>query len=235
MGFSPAELIGLPDLRAFGEFVVTNDGDVHPVSDAAAAGTESGLDVPQMTTLARGISGEPSYQVIGEVSATFTFRADRADRAARGASNAGTTLPIPPPNLDGSQVHLEAGPGLAAIWSQPAGMPALVVGRAFAPRAFSSGVPFETVRNYLLSLPGLPPDVATQLHTFTADGSTLPLPVPADHFTTSTAEVAGTQATVLSTRDRSMAAIVWVDDGVVTAVAGVVDAEEVLSIARNLR
>jgi hypothetical protein len=132
-------------------------------------------------------------------------------------------------------VRLVAGPGVAQLWSSSAGAPALLVGRAVAPRAFSSGVPFQTVRDYLLSLPGLPEDVATQLRTFTADGSTLPLPVPADEVTTSSAEVNGEPATVLSTRDRTMAAVVWVDDGVVTAVAGALDTDEVLSVARELR
>jgi hypothetical protein len=40
---------------------------------------------------------------------------------------------------------------------------------------------------------------------------------------------------VLATRDRALAAVVWVDDGVVTAVAGSLDTDEVLSIARGLR
>ena len=91
------------------------------------------------------------------------------------------------------------------------------------------------MRDYLLSLPGLPDDVAAQLRTFTADGSTLPLPVPADQVTTSSAQVDGVPATVLATRDRTLAAVVWVDDGVVTAVAGSLDADEVLSVARELR
>jgi hypothetical protein len=132
-------------------------------------------------------------------------------------------------------VRLVAGPGVAQVWASPAGVPALVVGRAVAPTAFSSGVPFETVRDYLLSLPGLPDDVAAQLRTFTADGSTLPLPVPADEATTSSTEVDGVPATVLRTRDRAFAAVVWVDDGTVTVVAGSLDPDEVLAVASGLR
>ena len=101
--------------------------------------------------------------------------------------------------------------------------------------AFSSGVPFETVRDYLLSLPGLPEDVAAQLRTFTADGSTLPLPVPSDYVTTTTEDVDGESATVLATRDRTLAAVVWVEDGEVTVVAGALDTGEVLEVARGLR
>ena len=232
VGFSASDLIALPDLRAYGEVEVTSDVEVSSVPDAAAAAAQTGLDAPEVTSLPRGVSGEPVYLVGDEVSATFTFS---VDRAAHAAAEAGTTLPPPPPGLDGSQVRLVAGPGLAAIWSQSAGVPALVVGRAVAPTAFSSGVGFEAVRDYLLSLPGLPDDVAARLGVFTADGDTLPLPVPADRVTTSSAQVGGVPATVLTTRDRTMAGVVWVEDGVVTAVAGSLDVDEVLSIARGLR
>jgi hypothetical protein len=205
---------------------------VHRVAGSAAAAAQTGLDVPKVTTLPRGVSGEPTYQVGGRVSATFTFSADRAENAA---AEAGETLPPVPAGLDGGQVRLVAGPGVAQVWASSAGVPALVVGRAVAPSAFSSGVPFETVRDYLLSLPGLPDDVAAQLRTFSADGSTLPLPVPADQVTTSSAHVNRAPATVLTTRDRALAAVVWVDGGLVTVVAGSLDADEVLSIARELR
>ncbi|MFC7615062.1 hypothetical protein ACFQV2_17620 [Actinokineospora soli] len=126
------------------------------------------------------------------------------------------------------------GPGVAAVWAQ-SGVPSLVVGRAVAPKAYSTGVPFEVLRDYLLSVPGLPADVAAQLRTFTADGATLPLPVPGDYFRTSTAEVHGVPATVLAAKDGTMAAVLWVEDGVVTAVAGAFDDDEVLAIAEGLR
>ncbi len=232
VNFSTSDLVALPDLGAYGEVVVTGAVDVTPVPDAAAAAAATGLDVPKVTTLPRGVSGEPAYQVGRQASATFTFS---AERAARSAAESGSALPPLPPGLDGSQVRLVAGPGVAAIWRQPTGVPALFVGRAEAPSAFSTGVPFETVRDYLLSLPGLPENVAAQLRTFTADGSTLPLPVPADRMTTSSARVGDVPATVLASRDRLLAAVVWVDDGVVTVVAGSLGAGEVLSIARELQ
>ena len=226
-----ADLIALPDLSAYGEVVVADEVDVHQVADAAAAAAETGLDVPEVATLPRGVVGEPDYQVGGKASATFTFS---SERAARAAAEAGKPLPPPPAGLDGSRVRLVAGPGVAQVWASSSGVPALFVGRAVAPTAFSNGAPFETVRDYLLSLPGVPDDVAAQLRTFTADGSTLPLPVPADRITTSSTEVNGTPATLLATRDRTLAAVVWADDGVVTVVAGSLDTDEVLSIAGDL-
>ncbi len=232
IGLDSADLVALPDLEAYGDVVVTGDDDLRTVPDAATAEAESGLDLPEVDALPSGISGEPEYQVAGEVTATFTFD---ADRAAQAAAAAGDTLPTPPAGLDGASVRLVAGPGAAQVWQSGSGAPGLVVGRAVAPSAFSSGVPFETIRDYLLSLPGLPDDVAAQLRTFTADGSTLPLPVPSDYVTTSTEDVGGEPATVLATRDRTLAAVVWVEDGEVTVVAGALDTGEVLEVARGLR
>jgi hypothetical protein len=232
LSLTTADLVALPDLRAYGDLTTSGEPDVHPVADASAAAAETGLELPEVTALPRGVSGAPVYQVGRKVTATFTFS---ADRAAQAAAAAGRTLPPPPAGLDGSSVRLVAGPGVAQVWTSSAGAPALVVGRAVAPTAFSSRVPFETARDYLLSLPGLPENVAAQLRTFTEDGATLPLPVPADEVTTSTARVNGVPATVLTTRDRTLAAVVWVDDGVLTAVAGSLDADEVLAIARDLR
>jgi len=232
VGFSTADLVALPDLSAYGDLQLTSDPGVHEVADAAAAEAESGLDVPEIADLPRGVSGDPVTTVGGQAAATFTFS---AERAARAAAEAGETLPPTPAGLDGSSVRLVAGPGVVQVWESSVGAPGLVVGRAVAPTAFSSGVPFETLRDHLLSLPGLPDDVAAQLRTFTADGSTLPLPVPEDQVSSSAAEVDGVPATVLAARDGSMAAVVWVDEGVVTAVAGSMDGDEVLELAQALR
>ena len=233
ISLTSADLVRVPDLSEYGELEVTNDVEPRSVAGAAAAAAQTGLDVPEVANLPRGVSGEPVYRVGGELSATFAFSTERAEQAAAAA---GEPLPPPPPGLDGSRVRMVAGPGVAQTWSSSSsGVPGLVVVRAVAPSAFSTGVPLATVREYLLSLPGLPDDVAAQLRAFTADGSTLPLPVPGDAVATSQEQVNGEPATVLATRDRTLAAVVWVDDGVVTVVGGPLDAGEVLSIARELR
>ncbi|HVE98003.1 MAG TPA: hypothetical protein VNA12_02360 [Mycobacteriales bacterium] len=231
VSITAADLLALPDLSAYGDLLVTSRPNVRAVPDAAAAAAATGLDVPQVTDLPRGVRGEPVVQVGSKASVTFTFS---TERAAKAAAAAGKPLPPPPLGLDGSSVRLDAGPGVAQVWSSSAGVPALIVGRAVAPTAYSSGVRFETMRDYLLSLPGLPERVADQLRAFAADDSTLPLPVPADRVTTRSARVRGVDAVVLTTRDRTMAGVVWVADAVVTVVAGSLDADEVLTVAREL-
>ena len=227
------DLVQVPDLSAYGDLEVLQEPETAQVADAAAAEEATGIAVPQIGDLPEGVTGDPSYQTAGTMSATFTFS---AAKAAQAAAAEGEVLPTPPPGLDGSSLRLDAGPGVAALWSQPTGMPTLVVARVVAPKVYSSGVPFETVKSYLLSLPGLPPGLASQLRDLSenADG-TLPLPVPAELVTSSTADVGGSDATVLTSRDGLFAAVVWVEDGVMTGVAGTLSPDEVLSVARGLR
>jgi hypothetical protein len=226
------ELVQLPDLSAYGDLRVTREPDTEQVADAAAARERTGLAVPEVAELPEGVTGEPSYRVAGVVGATFAFS---AEKAAQAAAAEGEVLPPLPAGLDGSVLRLEAGPGVAAVWSQPTGVPTLVVASVVAPQVDSTGVPFETVRDYLLSLPGLPDRLADQLRDLSADAATLPLPVPAELVTSSTAEVDGSPATVLTSRDGLFAGVVWVKGGVLTGVAGSLSADELLSVARDLR
>jgi hypothetical protein len=225
------DLVELPDLAAYGDVEVVSQPHVRGVDSAAAAEKASGLEAPQVADLPRGVAGTPTFEVVNEVSGIYTFSAAEARETARAK---GETLPRPPAGLDGSRFRLEAGPGLAAIWSEGRGLPALVVARAVAPTAYSSGVPFDTARDYLLSLPGLPESVASQLRGFSADGSTLPVPVNDDLMTSSSTDVDGVDATLLEARNGTMAGVVWVEDGVVTVVAGSVTDDEVLAVARGL-
>jgi hypothetical protein len=229
---SEADLVTLPELSDFGELEVIEEIRVHPVADAAAAEAASGLAAPQVGELPRGVRGEPTYQVVDRASALFTFS---AQKAAQFAEAGGWTLPLPPAGLDGSQFRLTAGPGLAAVWSEGRPAPALIVGRVVAPTVYSAGIPFETARDYLLSLPGLPENIASQLRSFSGDATTLPLFMTTEDMVSSAADVGGVPATVFASRDATMAGVVWVTDGVVNAVAGSLSSDEVLSVARGLR
>jgi hypothetical protein len=226
-----ADLVQIPDLSAYGELEFTEAPEPEQVADTATARERTGLAVPEVGELPEGVTGDPAYLAADRVTATFTFS---AARSAQAAAAEGEVLPPPPAGLDGSQLRLQAGPGVAAIWSQPTGVPTLVVARAGAPEAYSQGIPFETVRDYLLSLPGLPDGVADQLRDLSTDAATLPLPVPADLVTSSTADVDGAEATVLTSRDGLFAGVVWVEDGVMTGVAGSLSADELLAVARDL-
>lgn len=229
VNFSTDDLATLPDLRPYGDFKITGSPDPQQVANAKAAEAKTGLDIPTPYDLPGGISGKPTYQVIGKVSATFTFD---EDRAAAAVAESGATLPPPPPGLDGSTVRIQAGPAVAAVWSQGSGIPTLVVGKAIAPTAESTGVSFDTFRDYLLSLPGIPNELADQLRSI--GDSSLPIPVPQNWADSSPIEIDGHPATRIETKDGLAAAVIWVDHGVISAVAGMVSADEAAAIAESL-
>lgn len=230
---SREDLVALPDLSTYGEFAVTQRPELRAVSDAAAAQAVTGFAPPRVATLPDGVVGAPTYRVGDRMTAVFTFS---AQKAAQAAAALGEELPQPPPGLDGSRFRLVAGPGVAAVWSSRAGFPALVVARATAPTAeASSGVSFATARDYLLSLPGMPAELAAQLRSIGGDASTLPLPIAAEEMRSRADDVNGAPATVLSSRDGALAGVVWVRDGLVNAVAGSLSTDEVLTVARELR
>ena len=217
-----ADLVALPDLSAYGDVEVTGgDRACTQVADAAAAAAQTGLDVPaggdaaarghRRSRVPGGRRAERDVHLLRRPGRPGRRRGRRA--AAPAARRAGRQ-PGPP----GRPV-----PGVAEIWTQAAGVPALVVARAVAPTAFSSGVPFDDVRDYLLSLPGLPADLATQLRSLHRGRVDAAAARAGDLATTSPAEVDGAPATVLAPGTAAMSAVVWVDDGVVTAVAGVAE------------
>ncbi|GAB1817724.1 hypothetical protein [Herbidospora sp. RD11066] len=224
-----SELAKLPELDEFGEVRLTEDLNVRRAEGLSAAQRDSGLTLPAVGALPRGVSGDPAYFVVDKAGGMFTFS---AATTAKTAAKAGTTAPPVPPGLDGSRFKLSAGPGLAAVWASEREIPSLVVARVTAPTVYSSGVPFETVRDYLLGLSFLPADVAAQLRGFSG-GMTLPLFSSIEEKQTSVTDVGGKPATLVETG--GMNGVVWVENGVVNAVAGLLSTDDVLAVARGLR
>ncbi|WP_157240265.1 hypothetical protein [Catenuloplanes japonicus] len=208
---SREDLFALPDLSAYGEVQVVEEPHVREV----AGGEVNGLALPVVDALPRGVTGEPIFHA-GD-RATLLFTLDAPDDAA----------------LDGSRFRLTAGPGVAAVWAEDRGVPALFVGRAVAPAAHAeSGADFVVARDYLVSRAGVPEGMLRQ---FAGDGTTLPSPIGGGRLTSTPADVNGASATLLTSRDGVLAAVVWVRDGLVTVVAGSLTADEVLTVARQLR
>lgn len=230
VSFSVKDLTGLPDLTAYGTLDVAKNFGPEPVASAAEAKARTGIAVPRVAHLPRGVTGRPQIAVITAGSPTFTFSAAKA-RAA--AERSGASLPALPVGMDGAKLKVNLGPGVAEIWGEGSAVPGLGVARIKAPTASAEGVPVATLRDYLLSQPGIPAKLAAQLKAIPIDGSVLPIPVP-DGVSADGATVGGAKATVLTTNDGAGAAVIWIADGQLTAVFGPLDRSEVLDVARGL-
>src|SRR5918999_747077 len=75
-----ADLVKLPDLSSYGELDLLEVPEVREVDDAAAAEARTGLSVPQVGELPRGVTGEPTFQVGDQVVGLFTYSAEDAGR-----------------------------------------------------------------------------------------------------------------------------------------------------------
>jgi hypothetical protein len=226
------DVSGVPDLSAYGEIALP-EGGIEPdeVSGAAEAESRTGIDVPQVAELPRGISGEPRYAVLDQTTVGFTFSAEKA-RAA--AERAGRSLPPMPAGVDGTTLSFRVGPVVVGTWGGGTDLPKLGVVRMAAPVASTDGVSLPVLRDYLLDQPGIPADLAAQLRELPDDGSVLPVPVPADYATTEKTTVDGVEATAVTLKDGSGGGLVWIKDGQLTAVLGLLSSDELEDVARGL-
>lgn len=131
------------------------------------------------------------------------------DDAASAAAETGVAVPtidVLPAAVSGEPRYLVAGRGVAAVWSRPTGIPALILARVATP-------PDLPVAALISSIPSL----------------------AGDHLTVTHADVHGTTVTVATTSDRSASGVVWIEDDVANLVAGTLDTSDVLAVARSLR
>jgi len=226
-----ASIADLSDLSAYGHWQELSQPQLRSVPSADAAQRRTGLTVTPLTDLPTGVTGEPTYHVVDQQTAVFEFSAAKARKAV---ASAGGTLPALPPALDGAVLRLQAGPAVVRVWQQSSGVPTLVTAEIGAPVAQSSGVSLDVLRDALLSLPGLPPALAAQLRAVTSDGTALPIPIPADQFTSSATTVGGASATLIESKDGTLTGVIWVSDGVVRIVGGPLSEAEVVSVANEL-
>src|SRR5206468_13057583 len=137
-------------------------------------------------SLPSSVAGSPRSGVINRSSATFTFSADSTRHAA---ARQNRTAPPMPASIDGSKLFITGGPAVVQIWGTPTGatgatgaypdVPTLIVGQAKGPTVSSDGVTVDQLRSYLLSQPGISPQLAAAIRAIGDPSSTLPVPVPA--------------------------------------------------------
>jgi hypothetical protein len=226
------DVSGVPDLSAYGD-VALPPGGIKPdvVPGAAEAEDRTGIEVPRVSDLPQGVTGEARYAVLDQTTVGFTFSAAKA-RAA--AERAGRQLPPMPDGVDGTTLSFRVGPVVVGTWGGGTDMPKLGVVRMAAPAASTDGVSLPTLRDYLLAQPGIPADLAAQLRELPDDGSVLPVPVPTDYATTEKTTVDGVEATSVTLKDGSGGGLIWIEGGRLNAVIGLLSADELRDVARGL-
>lgn len=229
-------------MGAYGTFVWTTPPQPKEVNTRSQASAEAGFAALAPTALPSSVTGDPRYGVINRSTATFTFSADSTRQAA---ARVNRTAPPLPANIDGSKLFITGGPAVVQIWGAPAGatgasgaypdVPTLVVGQAKAPTVSSDGITVDELRAYLLSQPGISPQLAAAIRAIGDPSSTLPVPVPAELAISHPVTVQGVQGLYVGDNTGIASAVIWQKDGMMFEVIGSFTESQALSVANSMR
>ena len=250
--FQPKQLAPVPvtvtDVRSLAGLTnyghVNGNGSlqVHAEPSAAAAGQAAGIAAPVVAKLPPGVPATPSFAVVSGGVVSFTFDATLA-RAA--AARAGGRLPTLPAGLDGSTLTLSIAPAIAVSYgfdlaslyqggALPTGSEAFVVVASRTPTVSTTGVTARSLEDYLLSVPGIPPAVASELRALGNPEQTVPVPIPIDLANAATVSINGAPGILIGDSTQLGSVVVWTHNGTVEAVAGTLSSSEALGVARSV-
>ena len=228
------DLRNLPELTKFGTIHAPKRVHDHPVGSAVAAASVSGMQVLTPQSLPGGVPSAVTYDVIPGATGTFTFSATRARRAAAAA---GKALPPMPARIDGSTLQLTTGTAVIAVYGGGKGdaLPALVIGQMKAPRVSSTGVSVKQIEDYVLSLPGVSPQLAASIRSIGDPTTTLPIPIPIDQAQSQSVQVQGVNGVAVGDATGLGSVVIWEKNGIIYGVGGTLSEDQVVALANSLQ
>jgi hypothetical protein len=255
---NPASLRTLPDLSQFGAMKATKTPQFATATGLADAASQSGLKLLAVDggSLPSRVQGGPSYVVMSPLQASFTFSAAKAQAWA---SAHGKTLRPMPVGLDGSTLTVNAGPAVLAIFggssdtiARAAGtgdsasartngafdptslkLPDIAVVQMKSPTVTSSGASVQEIEDYLISLPGFPPDLASQIRSIGDPTTTLPVPVPTGQ-QSHQVDIQGVKGLFVGDSTGLGSGMIWSKNGVLYAAVGTMTESEITGVAGSL-
>jgi anti-sigma factor RsiW len=257
---NPASLRTLPDLSQFGGIKATKTPQFMAATGLPDAASRSGLTLLAVggESLPSRVQGGPSYVVMSALQASFTFSAAKAQAWA---SAHGKTLPPMPGGLDGSTLTVDAGPAVLAIFggssdtiaraagtadkARAAGtgegafdptslkLPDIAVVQMKSPTVTSSGASVQEIEDYLVSLPGFPQDLASQIRSIGDPTTTLPVPVPTGQ-QSHQVDIQGVSGLFVGDSTGLGSGMIWSKNGVLFAAVGTMTESEITAVARSL-
>jgi hypothetical protein len=221
---SPSELLGFSkpsgsQALPFGTMHWASTGRGHRVASLSAAEATTGLSVSLPSALPNGIGSPNGFFVVPTLTATLVL--------GPSAGNA----------LSGSSLVVTVGPGIGVTYAGTTGgtgfypLGILTIAR---PVATSTGATTSQLERFLLSQPGIPPDLAEELKLLGDLKTTLPIPTPPGAKTTSI-DVNGSPGVLIADGANDASAAIWeAPNGQVHIVAGLLDREDVRRVAQQI-
>ena len=238
-----ADLQSLSSLSAYGTLTWSTKPQPQVVLTAADAKAISGLDVPAFK-LPAGVSSTVTYAAMPKAVAVFTFD---AKKAADAAAASGKSLPKLPSGIDGAKLTVTVGPAVVEVFGemnagsgtgsspQDINLPQLIVAKSAVPVVTSTQVTAKQLEDYILSMPGVTPELAAAIRSIGDPATTLPIPVPVEYATSSKVSINGDPGVALGDNTGLGSGVIWIHKTNVFVVAGSIKQSVAVDIARNLK
>ncbi len=193
-------------------------------------------------TLPQGIANTSTFAVTGKGQATFTFQSSKAQ--AYLARNGYRNVSIPA-NLDSSTFEINVNAGVMIDYSSKAQEQFMIVEMPSPVVSATGKASLQDLRNFVIALPGLPPQVAAQLKQINLLSGVLPLPIPSG-VTAKSVAVHGTAGLLLTSSITTSieqiksfpagSAVIWQAGGIIYALGGTIsDTNQLINVANALR
>ncbi len=190
------------------------------------------LETPDPALLPTGVDKTPRVQVMPSSQIRFTF--DKA-KASNYLKSTGHEVTVPD-KFDGATLVVSIPSAALLQYGNGSSKEALIVGQAGELVVDVEGkVKLDEMRDFLLSLPGLPPTVVNQLKQIKTWNQTLPIPVPVDQMNWQSTDFHGNnQGLLLNDNSGVGSAAIWYESGHMYGVAGSLRADKLKAIAESL-
>ena len=226
---------GLFRLEQLGTVTNPRPPQPSPLANVQEAASKAGFPVlqPDPALLPQGASRTPTVRFSPASQTRLTFDRQKARTYFDSLNRKDVSLPD---NLNGATLVVSLPPVVMLEYASSDGKPAVAIGQAREVQVGVEGnVTLDEVRGFLLSMPGLPDDLARQLRSIQDWRSTLPIPIPVDKISWQDTTVAGAPGYILNDNTGLGSAVIWQRNGQILGVAGPMKATDLRKLAESLR
>lgn len=186
--------------------------------------------IVQPGNLPRGLNQNPAFAVITGGQMTFTFSAAKAHAYLVRNGHGNMTIPA---NLDGAKYTVSVASGVEMKYGSR-DKDFLVIEIPSPNIHAASSASLNELRDFMLSLPNLPPQLVTQLRQIDLNSGTMPIPVP-PQLTARRITVHGSSGLLLADNTPIGGVLVWQTHGMIYALGGNIgNAAQLLAAANTL-
>ncbi len=186
--------------------------------------------IVQPGNLPRGLNQNPAFAVLTGGQLTFTFSAAKTHAYLVRNGHGNMTIPA---NLDGAKFIVSVASGVEMNYGSR-DKDFLVIEIPSPTIRAASSASLNELRDFMLSLPNLPPQLVAQLRQIDLNSGTIPIPVP-PQLTTQRVTVHGSSGLLLADKTPIGGILVWQAHGMIYALGGNIgDATQLLAAANTL-